>query len=156
MSNSGYLALEYAMEGLFSVKSNVFSFGVLLLEILSGKRNSGFYLSKHGQSLLNYAWKLWCEGRALELMDPVLEQSCVPGELLKYMHVGLLCVQKDPADRPTMSSLVVMLASNTIILPKPTEPAFFVGRVVNLTHSSSDTKIFSTKNEVTLSSVSPR
>ncbi|XP_044482991.1 cysteine-rich receptor-like protein kinase 10 isoform X3 [Mangifera indica] len=152
----GYMAPEYAMEGLFSVKSDVFSFGVLLLEILSGKKNSGFYLSEHGQSLLNYAWKLWCEGRALELMDPVLVHSCVPAELLKYMHVGLLCVQEDPADRPTMSSLVVMLASDTIVLPKPTEPAFSVGRVVNLAQSSSDGKVASSNNEVTLSSVSPR
>ncbi|XP_044481977.1 cysteine-rich receptor-like protein kinase 15 [Mangifera indica] len=134
----GYMALEYAMEGFFSVKSDVFSFGVIMLEILSGKKNNGFYLLKHGQSLLNYAWKLWCEGCVLELMDSVLVQSCVPGELLKYIHVGLLCVQEDPTDRPTMSSLVVMLATDTIVLPKPTEPAFSVGRVVNLAQSSSE------------------
>ncbi|XP_031278215.1 cysteine-rich receptor-like protein kinase 10 [Pistacia vera] len=151
----GYMAPEYAMEGLFSVKSDVFSFGVLLLEIVSGKKNSGFYLSEHGQSLLNYAWKLWCGEHALELMDPVLAQSCVPVELLKYIHIGLLCVQEDPVDRPTMSSVVVMLGSDTITLPKPTEPAFSVGRFVNLAQSSSDIKVSST-NEVTLSSVSPR
>ena len=52
--NSGYMAPEYAMEGLFSIKSDVFSFGVLLLEIISGKKNGGFYLSEHGQSLLIY------------------------------------------------------------------------------------------------------
>jgi len=52
--SSGYMAPEYAMEGLFSVKSDVFSFGVLLLEIISGKRNSKFYLSDKGQSLLVY------------------------------------------------------------------------------------------------------
>ncbi|XP_044482996.1 cysteine-rich receptor-like protein kinase 10 isoform X2 [Mangifera indica] len=152
----GYMAPEYAMEGIFSVKSDVFSFGVLLLEILSGKKNSRFYLIEHGQSLLNYAWKLWCEGCALELMDPVLVHSCVPTELLRYIHVGLLCVQEDPVDRPTMSSLVVMLASDAIVLPKPTEPAFSVGRVVNLAQSSSDGKVAASKNKVTLSSVSPR
>jgi len=48
------MAPEYAMEGLFSVKSDVFSFGVLLLEIISGKKNSGFYLSELGQRLLSY------------------------------------------------------------------------------------------------------
>ena len=53
-SNSGYMAPEYAMEGLCSVKSDVFSFGVLLLEIISGKRNGGFYLSEEGESLLTF------------------------------------------------------------------------------------------------------
>lgn len=48
------MAPEYAMEGLFSVKSDVFSFGVLLLEIISGKKNNKFYLADHGQSLLIY------------------------------------------------------------------------------------------------------
>ena len=52
--NSGYMAPEYAMEGLFSVKSDVFSFGVLVLEIICGRKNSGFYLSEHGQTLLLY------------------------------------------------------------------------------------------------------
>lgn len=52
--NSGYMAPEYAMEGLFSVKSDVFSFGVILLEIISGKKNSGFYLTEHAQTLLAY------------------------------------------------------------------------------------------------------
>ncbi|KAJ0014059.1 hypothetical protein Pint_21087 [Pistacia integerrima] len=101
------------------------------------------------------AWKLWCGEHALELMDPVLAQSCVPVELLKYINIGLLCVQEDSVDRPTMSSVVVMLGSDTITLPKPTEPAFSVGRVVNLPQSSLDIKVSST-NEVTLSSVSPR
>jgi len=52
--NSGYMAPEYAMEGQFSVKSDVFSFGVILLEIISGKKNSGFYLTEHAQTLLAY------------------------------------------------------------------------------------------------------
>jgi predicted permease len=52
--NSGYMAPEYAMEGLFSIKSDIFSFGVILLEIISGKKNSGFYLTKHAQTLLAY------------------------------------------------------------------------------------------------------
>jgi serine/threonine protein kinase len=52
--SSGYMAPEYAMEGLFSVKSDVFSFGVLLLEIISGRKNSKFYLSEPGQSLPIY------------------------------------------------------------------------------------------------------
>ncbi|XP_052297941.1 cysteine-rich receptor-like protein kinase 10 isoform X3 [Citrus sinensis] len=152
----GYMAPEYAMEGLFSVKSDVFSFGVLLLEIISGKKNSGFYLSELGQSLLSYTWKLWCEGEALELMEPVLKQSCVAAELLKFIHIGLLCVQADSADRPTMSSVVVMLASDNVTLPQPTEPAFSVGRnVARPSQFSSGAEVCSV-NEVTLSNVSPR
>ncbi|QCD85891.1 hypothetical protein DEO72_LG3g412 [Vigna unguiculata] len=60
------MAPEYAMEGLFSVKSDVFSFGVLVLEIICGRKNSGFYLSEHGQtlllyvSLLSYIWPTNC------------------------------------------------------------------------------------------------
>ena len=84
-------------------------------------------------------------------MDPVLKQSFILEELLKRIHIGLLCVQEDPADRPTMSSVVVMLATDTITLPQPTQPAFSVGRV----KSSSDLKVCSA-NEVTLSTVSPR
>ncbi|KAL9447556.1 hypothetical protein AB3S75_015096 [Citrus x aurantiifolia] len=152
----GYMAPEYAMQGLFSVKSDVFSFGVLLLEIISGKKNTGFYLSELGQSLLSYTWKLWCEGEAMELMEPVLKQSCVAAELLKFIHIGLLCVQADSADRPTMSSVVVMLASDTATLPQPTEPAFSVGRNVARPGQFSSGAEVCSSNEVTLSNVSPR
>ncbi|XP_074334404.1 cysteine-rich receptor-like protein kinase 15 isoform X1 [Apium graveolens] len=126
----GYMAPEYAMEGIFSVKSDVFSFGVLLLEMVSGKKNSGFHLAGHGHSLLTYAWKLWTGGQGLELMDPRLRDTCIESEVLKCVQIGLLCVQEDPADRPTMSSVIHMLGSYSIALPQPTEPAFSVGRAV--------------------------
>ncbi|WMV21272.1 hypothetical protein MTR67_014657 [Solanum verrucosum] len=112
----GYMAPEYAMEGLFSTKSDVFSFGVLLLEIVSGRRNNS-YVFKYGQSLLNFAWKLWREGHELELMDPCLSRSCVTAEITKCIHLRLFCVQQDPADRPTMSSVVIMLENDTQTLP---------------------------------------
>lgn len=152
----GYMAPEYAMEGLFSVKSDVFSFGVILLEIISGKKNSGFHLSNHGYSLLTFAWKLWSEGQGLELMDPILVQSCVVSEVLKCIHIGLLCVQEDAADRPTMSFVVVMLGSDTVKLPQPKQPAFSVGRqVLGLAECSQNLNVLSV-NEITVSDVSPR
>ncbi|KAK7401408.1 hypothetical protein VNO78_12853 [Psophocarpus tetragonolobus] len=151
----GYMAPEYAMEGLFSVKSDVFSFGVLLLEIISGKRNSKFYLSDEGQSLLVYAWNLWCKSKGLKLMDPLIETSCIHREVLKCMHIGLMCVQEDAADRPTMSSVVHMLASDTMNLPVPTRPAFSVGRSVT-EQSSSNTSMHYSVNQVTISEVIPR
>ncbi|KAJ4703213.1 Protein kinase [Melia azedarach] len=152
----GYMAPEYAMEGSFSIKSDVFSFGVLLLEIITGSKNGGFYLLEHGQSLLTYTWNLWCKGEALDLMDPVIKQTCVSTDFLKCIQIGLLCVQEDPADRPVMSSVVFMLASETMALPQPTQPAFSVGRVMaRPVQSPSDNQVCSV-NEVTLSTVSPR
>uniref|UniRef100_R7W9J3 non-specific serine/threonine protein kinase n=1 Tax=Aegilops tauschii TaxID=37682 RepID=R7W9J3_AEGTA len=65
----GYMSPEYASQGIYSVKSDVFSFGVLLLEILSGKRNSGFHEHEDFLNLLGYSWHLWEGGRCLELLE---------------------------------------------------------------------------------------
>nr|XP_034898563.1 cysteine-rich receptor-like protein kinase 10 [Populus alba] len=151
----GYMAPEYAMAGLFSVKSDIFSFGVLLLEIISGKKNVGFHLSEEGESLLTFAWKLWSNGQGLELMDPMLEKSSVATEVLRCIHIGLLCVQEDPADRPTMSCVLHMLASATIALPIPKQPAFSIGRFVAMEGHSSNQKVCSV-NELNLSVLSSR
>ncbi|KAG6695148.1 hypothetical protein I3842_09G082100 [Carya illinoinensis] len=126
----GYMAPEYAMEGLFSVKSDVFSFGVILLEIIRGRKNSGFYLTGQAQTLLAYAWKLWNEGREMEFVDPLLMESCMITQILKCMHIGLLCVQEDPTDRPTISKVVVLLGKESVPLPNPKQPALSVGRVI--------------------------
>ncbi|KAF8029026.1 hypothetical protein BT93_E1641 [Corymbia citriodora subsp. variegata] len=152
----GYMAPEYAMEGLFSVKSDVFSFGVLLLEMISGRKNNGFHLQEHGESLLTFAWKLWYEGRGLELTDPSIKESCDGVQVLKCIHIGLLCVQEDPADRPTMSLVVHMLGADTIPLTRPSLPAFSVGRDVKTLNPICLIHKTSTINEVTLSDVSPR
>ncbi|XP_027344262.1 cysteine-rich receptor-like protein kinase 10 isoform X4 [Abrus precatorius] len=156
MGTYGYMAPEYAMEGLYSAKSDVFSFGVLLLEIICGKRNSGFYLSEHGQSLLVYSWRLWCEGKSLELLDPILEKTYKASEVMKCIHIGLLCVQEDATDRPTMSTVVVMLASDTMTLPSPNHPAFSVGRKIKEEESTSKASKDASVNEVTVSNVLPR
>ncbi|XP_027353743.1 cysteine-rich receptor-like protein kinase 10 [Abrus precatorius] len=156
MGTYGYMAPEYAMEGLFSVKSDVFSFGVLVLEIICGKKNSGFYLSECGQSLLLYAWRTWCEGNCLELLDPVLKNSGIDSEVVKCIHIGLLCVQEDAADRPTMSTVIVMLASETMSLPKPNRPAFSVGRMTFEEASTSKSSKNLSINDVTVSNILPR
>ncbi|GLT69653.1 hypothetical protein SLA2020_417880 [Shorea laevis] len=150
----GYMAPEYAMEGIFSVKSDVFSFGVIVLEIISGKKNSGFYLTKHAQTLLAYAWRLWNEGKELEFVDPLLMESCPTTEVLKSMHIGLLCVQEDPADRPTMSSVLVLLGNDSVSLPRPKQPVFVVARVIQ-TDDQFPTANPSV-NELNVSTLSPR
>ncbi|KAG6776899.1 hypothetical protein POTOM_016690 [Populus tomentosa] len=151
--NSGYMAPEYAMGGLFSVKSDVFSFGVILLEMASGKRSSGFYLSEHGQTLLAYAWRLWNEGREMELVDPSLMDRSQTEGIVRCIHVGLLCVQEDPADRPTMSFVVLALGSDPIALPQPKQPAFSLGKMVPIYKSSpTDPSV----NQMTVSGIAPR
>ncbi|GKV19231.1 hypothetical protein SLEP1_g29519 [Rubroshorea leprosula] len=124
----GYMAPEYALEGLFSVKSDVYSFGILMLEILSGKKNRGFYHSDCGQSLLTYAWKLWNEGKAVELVDPNIVIDCPLHEVLRRVQIALLCVQDDPALRPPMSAVVLMLGSKSENLPQPSARPFSATR----------------------------
>ncbi|VVA33926.1 PREDICTED: receptor [Prunus dulcis] len=127
----GYMSPEYAMDGLFSIKSDVFSFGVLVLEIISGKKNRGFYYSNNELNLLGHAWKLWTEGKGLEIIDPSVGDSYSPSEVLRCMQVGLLCVQERAEDRPTMSSVVLMLSSETATMPQPKNPGFCLERNKN-------------------------
>ncbi|CAL5410926.1 unnamed protein product [Camellia sinensis] len=149
----GYMAPEFAMEELYSVKSDVFSFGVLLIEIITGRRNATFHLTKCAPSLIAFVWQLWNEGKGLEMIDPLLMESCDLDEFLRYMHIGLLCVQEDAYDRPTMSSVVVMLKSEAVTLSQPERPAFFVERFND--HYETNDKDDSV-NELTISVVMPR
>ncbi|XP_050248116.1 G-type lectin S-receptor-like serine/threonine-protein kinase At4g03230 isoform X6 [Quercus robur] len=124
----GYMSPEYALDGIFSIKSDVFSFGVVLLEIISGKKNTGFYQSKEAMSLLSYAWRLWTDDKLLDLMDETLRDTCIADQFVKCLNIGLLCVQHDPSDRPTMSIVIKMLDGETVNLPTPKQPAFFIRR----------------------------
>ncbi|KAK8497215.1 hypothetical protein V6N12_025716 [Hibiscus sabdariffa] len=83
----GYMAPEYALEGVFSVKSDVFSFGVLLLEILSGIKNTGLYLS-NSLNLIGYAWDLWTSNRPLELMNTDLQHKEIDEDEVQNNDVG--------------------------------------------------------------------
>ncbi|XP_030439675.2 cysteine-rich receptor-like protein kinase 34 [Syzygium oleosum] len=120
----GYMAPEYVRHGEISVKTDVYSFGVVVLEIISGKKNS--YNSNSGTSehLLGYAWKNWRKGTPFHLIDPMLNGSS-RSEMLRCIHIALLCVQENVARRPTMASVVLMLGSQSTTLPMPTRPAYF-------------------------------
>ncbi|XP_045828352.1 cysteine-rich receptor-like protein kinase 26 isoform X2 [Trifolium pratense] len=122
----GYMAPEYVMHGEFSVKSDVFSFGVLVLEIISGQKNSGIRHGDDSLDLLSFAWKSWREGTAASIIDSSLYNSS-RNEILRCIHIGLLCVQDNVAKRPTMSTVVLMLSSYSLSLSIPSEPAFFMG-----------------------------
>ncbi|RDY03958.1 G-type lectin S-receptor-like serine/threonine-protein kinase, partial [Mucuna pruriens] len=120
----GYMPPEYAARGHFSVKSDVFSYGVIVLEIISGKKNREFLDPEHYNNLLGHAWRLWTKERALELLDEVLGEQCTPAEVIRCIEIGLLCVQQRPEDRPDMSSVVLMLNGDKL-LPKPKVPGFY-------------------------------
>ncbi|KAL0321786.1 UNVERIFIED_CONTAM: Cysteine-rich receptor-like protein kinase [Sesamum calycinum] len=122
----GYMAPEYAIHGQISVKSDVFSFGVLVLEIISGQKNNRFRSGENVEDLLSFAWKNWREGTAANVVDPFLRSgSGSMTEILRCIHISLLCVQENASDRPTMASVVLMLSSFSLTLGVPSEPAFY-------------------------------
>ncbi|KAH9651146.1 G-type lectin S-receptor-like serine/threonine-protein kinase [Citrus sinensis] len=126
----GYMPPEYAIDGLFSVKSDVFSFGVL-------------------------AWRLWTEDRPVELIDKSLEDTYSLSEALRCIQVGLLCVQQRPEDRPNMASVVLMLSGERS-LPQPKQPGFFTERNLPESESSSSNQTFHSSNQITVSLIEGR
>ncbi|XWS27926.1 hypothetical protein CRYUN_Cryun25bG0022300 [Craigia yunnanensis] len=151
----GYMAPEYAIDGQFSVKSDVFSFGILMLEIISGKKNRGFYNPGHGLNLIGHAWDLWKEGKPLQLIDPLLKESCNILEVIRGIHIGLLCVQQHPEDRPSMPSVVLMLGSDTALI-QPKQPGFLLERKSPETDSSSSKLESSSTNDISMSTLQGR
>ncbi|KAL2327850.1 hypothetical protein Fmac_021277 [Flemingia macrophylla] len=149
----GYMAPEYAFDGIFSIKSDVYSFGILLLEVLSGKKNKGIYNSDHNFNIIEHAWRLWKESLPKEFIDTCMGDSYILSQVLRCIHVGLLCVQYQPNDRPNMTSVVVMLTSETA-LPQPKEPVFLTEMV--LEEEDSGQKMHCSTNEVTISKLEPR
>ncbi|WRX28142.1 S-locus glycoprotein domain - like 10 [Theobroma cacao] len=152
----GYMAPEYAFDGQFSVKSDVFSFGILVLEIISGMKNRGFSQPSQSLNLIGHAWRLWKEGRPLDLMDSFLQESSALSEVVRCIQIGLLCVQYYPEDRPNMSSVVVMLGSENA-LSQPKEPGFLMNkRSHDQTDSSSSMFGSSSTNDITISQLEAR
>ncbi|KAI3973719.1 hypothetical protein MKX01_031139 [Papaver californicum] len=119
----GYMSPEYVMGGTFSEKSDVYSFGVLVLEVVSGKRNNSFYSPEQPLNLLLHVWKLWNEGKWSEIVDKDLGDLESPSEVMKCIHIGLLCVQNRAVDRPTMAEVDLMLNYETD-RPSPKEPPY--------------------------------
>ncbi|XP_028113529.1 G-type lectin S-receptor-like serine/threonine-protein kinase At4g27290 [Camellia sinensis] len=147
----GYMSPEYILRGLFSMKSDVFSFGVLVLEIVSEQQNRKFRHPNHTRNLLGHGWKLWIEGNAINLVDEKLETSTMlMSEVIKCIQIGLLCVQQRPTDRPTMSSVVSMLDNEGAMLPRPKQPGFYTEGSSDETELASTTGIKCSTNKTTL------
>ena len=101
------------------------------------------------------AWILWTKGTPLDLIDEGLSDSSNLAEVLRCIHVALLCVQQRPEDRPTMSTVVVMLGSENP-LPQPKQPGFFMGKNSSEKDSSSSKHEAHSLNEVSLTLLEAR
>ncbi|CAN6452103.1 unnamed protein product [Victoria cruziana] len=164
----GYMSPEYAIKGEYSLKSDVFSFGVLVLEIVSGRKNTSFRAADGAKDLLTYTWELSRQNTPLEVVDKALGESYDRKEALRCIHIGLLCVQEEIMDRPTMSSVALMLGSSSVTLPAPHPPAFYTGgrsrgEATSLTYSSDQAEdqalqplSSSSSNSVTITELRPR
>ncbi|CAO2819802.1 unnamed protein product [Amaranthus hypochondriacus] len=139
----GYMAPEYLIHGHFNVKSDVYSFGVLVFEIISGRKISAM-TNQSGviENLLSYGWRCWKEGRSKDFIDSTLNATYSKGEITKCIHLALLCVQEDMKERPSMSTIVLMLNSNFGVgaMSMPTPPAFmYIGNNQQSTVSNTNT-----------------
>ncbi|KAM6553649.1 hypothetical protein CsatB_014411 [Cannabis sativa] len=153
----GYMSPEYS-QGIVSDKADVYSFGVMVLEILSGKKNTATFPNSETRSIIAYAWELWTNDRGLEVMDPLLEDQTTAhiDMALRYIHIALLCVQESAVDRPNISQVAMWLSNSHEDLPQPKQPAFLNSiTTVNRNPIQNEPEIIST-NFVTLSAIEPR
>lgn len=152
----GYMSPEYAIDGFFSVKSDAYSFGVVVLEIVSGNKIRGFFNTDNNLNLLGQAWKVYKEGNILDLVDEAFKESCNKSEVLRAVQIGLLCVQPYPKDRPNMRFVVSMLGNDNE-LPQPTQqPGVFHDRRMHDSDTSSSMQGSSTSNELSITVLTPR
>uniref|UniRef100_K3ZIQ6 Protein kinase domain-containing protein n=1 Tax=Setaria italica TaxID=4555 RepID=K3ZIQ6_SETIT len=123
----GFTAPECRERRIFSIKSDVYGFGALLLEIVSGRRCFSLASGESGDDhgfLNRKAWRLWRAGRLIKLFHSPLGNESERTEILRCIQIALLCVEQDPANRPTMQEVVLMLSCHDVALPMPQRPAY--------------------------------
>lgn len=118
----GYLAPEYAIRGQLTRKADIYSFGVLLLEIVGGRNNTNKKLRSEEQYLLEWAWELHRRGELVRLVDESLAGDFDVEEACRFLKIGLLCTQNMPKIRPSMSTVVKMLMGERDVEEKILEP----------------------------------
>ncbi|KAL1215951.1 G-type lectin S-receptor-like serine/threonine-protein kinase [Cardamine amara subsp. amara] len=144
----GYMSPEYAWTGMFSEKSDIYAFGVLLLEIITGKKISSFTVGEEGKSLLQYAWDSWFESGGADLLDQDISSSDSQDEVARCVQIGLLCIQQQAMDRPNIA-LVMSMLTTTMDLPIPKKPVF----ALQIQDSDSESKSIYSVNEITQTAI---
>ncbi|XP_028778508.1 putative receptor-like protein kinase At4g00960 [Neltuma alba] len=159
----GYMAPEYVKHGIFSTKSDVFSFGVLVLEIISGQKNGEFHNEETIEHIGTVAWKSWRKGILANIVDPTLlieEGDSSRNKMMRCIQIGLLCLQVNTAHRPSMASIVTLLSSSSCPIPVPSEPSFYnwtsMPSIDIPSSLSGDQSVEESRNELTFSEQFPR
>ncbi|KAL3744230.1 hypothetical protein ACJRO7_013479 [Eucalyptus globulus] len=124
----GYVPPEYVRKGIYSMKYDVYSFGVLLLQIISGRRTSCYHGLSENLNLLEYAYEQWKDDKCMEFIDPSLDDYSSSCKLLRCMQVALLCVQEKAGDRPSMLEVSSMLKNESSAVNSPKKPAFSINK----------------------------
>ncbi|KAL8253627.1 hypothetical protein R6Q59_031848 [Mikania micrantha] len=135
----GYMAPEYLANGQLTEKADVYSFGVLILEVVTGIENNRSKTTEYTDSLVAIAWYHFQKNKVEEIFDPNLMMHIYPNinyqkEAKKVVQVGLLCTQEAPSLRPSMSSVLKMLAKDDEPLPLPSNPPFIDEKTMELNH----------------------
>jgi serine/threonine protein kinase len=122
----GYMAPEYLVHGHLTEKVDVYGFGVLVLEIISGIKNTSPMHSYDIPSLLTMVWNNYLLGTISKIIDPNIQEKYLE-EVLQVVHIALLCTQASATLRPSMSKVITVLTSKEPNLLKPTQPPFIHG-----------------------------
>ncbi|KAK6942440.1 Serine-threonine/tyrosine-protein kinase, catalytic domain [Dillenia turbinata] len=122
---NGYTAPEYAIRGELTEKADIYSFGVLVLEIISCRKNTDLTLPSEMQYLPEYAWRMYERSKVLDIIDPRMrEDGFVEKDVMRAINVAFFCLQPHPDVRPKMSQAVAMLTWKGEMVDKPMKPAF--------------------------------
>ncbi|EEF51974.1 BRASSINOSTEROID INSENSITIVE 1-associated receptor kinase 1 precursor, putative [Ricinus communis] len=141
----GYMAPEYLIRGQLTEKADVYSFGVLVLEIASGKKNSVY--SQGSGSILHNVWKHYKARTLAEAIDPALKDEHPGKDAENVLQIGLLCTQASASLRPSMTEVVEMLTNKECEIPTPMQPPFLNASVLSAGGSTENsiTKVSLTK-----------
>ncbi|KAM0002620.1 putative protein kinase RLK-Pelle-DLSV family [Helianthus debilis subsp. tardiflorus] len=151
----GCVPPEYIKQGLYSRKYDVYSFGVLLLQIISGKKNYNVYGPHQNLNLLEYAYVLCKEGRGMEFIDSSLDDESSTYKLSRCIQVALLCVEEKWTHRPSMLEVSAMLRNEYQNLPMPRRPAFSTNKYEEEKKNKANGKVYSV-DMATISQLLPR